>query len=168
MAVGVGVVAAVRDQRVRPTAGMADEAGDRGNRVEQRQQLGDLMVVAAGQRRGQRQAVAVYQEVMLGTRRAPIDRALARFGAPFFACIWLESTIARDHSISPAARNRASSTACTCSHTPARCHSSSRRQHVTPDPNPSSNGKSRQATPVCNTNKIPDGACRSGRRFRPR
>ena len=87
VAVGVGVVAAVRDQRVGPAAGMADEAGDRGNAVEQRQQLGDVMAVAAGQRPGQWEAVAVYQEVVLGARAAPIDRARARFGAPFFAWI---------------------------------------------------------------------------------
>ena len=67
--------------------------------------------------------------------RALINRARPRLGAPFFAWTWLESTTARDHSISPAARNRASSTSCSRSHTPACCHSSRRRQQVTPEPN---------------------------------
>jgi hypothetical protein len=99
------------------------------------------MAVAAGQRPRQRETAAVYEEVVLGARTAPIDRARARLRAPFFACTWLESAIARDHSISPAARSRASSTACSCSHTPACCHSSRRRQQVIPDPNPSSWGR---------------------------
>jgi hypothetical protein len=65
--------------------------------------------------------------VVLGTVSGSINRARARRGAPFFACTWLESATARDHSISPAARNLANSSACSRSHTPARCHSSSRR-----------------------------------------
>src|SRR5204863_3252307 len=93
-------------------AGPAREAGDGRYAVEQRQQLSDVVAVAAGQRPGERRSVRVGQEVVLGARTAPIDRARARFGAPFFAWIWLESTIARDHSISPAARSRVSRTAC--------------------------------------------------------
>jgi TIR domain len=44
-----------------------------------------------------------------------------------FLATWLESATARDHSSSPAARSSASSSACSLSHTPARCHSSRRR-----------------------------------------
>lgn len=122
VAVGVGVVAAVCDHGVGSAAGMADEARNGGHAVEQRQQLGHVMAVAAGQRPGQREVAAVYEEVVLGARTAPVDRARACFGALCFAWIWLESAIARDHSISPEARNRASSRACNCSHTPACCH----------------------------------------------
>ena len=64
-------MAAVSGQRVGPPAGMADETGDRGDTVEQRQQLGDVMAVAAGQRPGQREAAAVYEEVVLGANRVP-------------------------------------------------------------------------------------------------
>ena len=53
------------------------------------------MAVSAGQRPRQRETVAVYQEVVLGARTAPVDRAFARFRASFFAWIWLESAIAR-------------------------------------------------------------------------
>jgi hypothetical protein len=53
------------------------------------------------------------------------------------------------------------------SHTPARCHSSRRRQHVTPEPKPSSAGRCVHAIPVCNTNKIPCNASRSSSRLRP-
>ena len=78
IAVGVGVVAAVRDHGVGSAAGMSDEASDRGYAVEQRQQLRDVVAVAAGQRPRQRQTIAVYEEVVLGARTAPIDRARAR------------------------------------------------------------------------------------------
>ena len=104
---------------------------------------------------------------MLGARSASIHRARARFGAPFFACTWLESTIARDHSISPACCSRASSSSCSLSHTPAACHSSSRRRQVAPDPYPSSSGRCRQAIPVYSTNKIPCSVSRSPSRLRP-
>lgn len=46
-------------------------------------------------------------------------------------------------------------------------HSSRRRQHVIPDPNPSSWGRNSHWMPVCSTNKIPHNTCRSGTRFRP-
>jgi hypothetical protein len=49
--------------------------------------------------------------VMLTPVSSSINRARARRGAPFFACTWLPSAIARDHSISPEARNSASNTA---------------------------------------------------------
>jgi hypothetical protein len=81
--------------------------------------------------------------------------------------MWLPSTTARDHSMSPAARNCVNNTWWSLSHTPACCHSSSLRQHVKPDPYPSSWGKCIHAIPVCSTNKIPHNACRSGNRFRP-
>lgn len=133
-AVFVVVVAAVADDDVGAVAWPADEARDRRDTLQQRDQLGDVVAVAAGERVGERDPGRVDEEVVLGARSAPVDRARARFGAPFFAWMWLESTIARDHSISPAARNRLSSSTCSLSHTPARCHSSNRRQQVYPDP----------------------------------
>jgi hypothetical protein len=38
---------------------------------------------------------------------------------------------------------------------------------VYPDPKPSSCGKCIHGIPVCNTNRIPDNACRSDSRLRP-
>jgi hypothetical protein len=163
----VVVVAAVCDQPLGPSAWAADDSTDRRDTIKQWDQLRDVVAVTAAQRPGERCSVRVDEEVVLGAVPAPVDRARARFGAPFFAWMWLPSMIARDHSISPAARKRVNSSACSRSHTPARCHSSSRRQHVYPDPYPSSCGKCIQGIPVCNTNKIPDSACRSGSRLRP-
>lgn len=163
----VVVVAAVCDQLVGAPARPADDAGDRRYPLEQRDQLRDVVAVAAGQRPGERSPVAVDEEVVLRASPAPVDRARGRFGAPLFAWMWLPSTTARDHSISPAARNRVNSNACSFSHTPARCHSSSRRQQVYPEPNPSSCGRCIHGIPVCSTNRIPDSASRSGSRRRP-
>ena len=42
---------------------------------------------------------------------------------------------------------------CSRSETPARCHSSSRRQQITPEPKPSSSGRCRHAIPVCKTTR---------------
>jgi hypothetical protein len=165
--VGIGVIAAVADHSLGALPGTSGEAGDRGDAVEQRHELGDVVAVAGGQRPGERCPERVGQEVVLGARTAPVNWARARFGAPFLAWIWLESTTARDHSISPAARNRFNNNACSRSHTPARCHSSSRRQQVIPEPNPSSWGRCIQAVPVWSTNRIPESASRSERRLRP-
>ena len=163
----VVVIAAIGDHAVGTTAGPARSPAHRRHRRQQRDQLGDVVAVAARDRAGERDPGRVNEEVVLGAVPGSINRARARFGAPFFACTWLESATARDHSISPAARKRESKTACSCSQTPARCHSSRRRQHVTPEPKPSSGGKCVQAIPVCNTNKIPCNASRSSSRLRP-
>ena len=118
----VVVVAAVGDHRVGSTPRSATQTRDRRDRVEQRDQLGDVVAVAARDREGERDPRRIDEEMVFGAGTATVDRARARFGAPFFACTWLESAIARDHSSSPAARKRASNTACSRSHTPTRCH----------------------------------------------
>jgi len=130
----VVVVATIADYPVGPPARPPGEAANRGHAVEQRDQLRDVVAVAAGERERERDPGRIDEEMMFRAFPPPVDRARARFGAPFFACTWLASTIARDHSISPAARNRANNSACSLSQTPACCHSSSRRQQVYPDP----------------------------------
>jgi hypothetical protein len=95
--------------------------------LDQRDELGYVVAVAAGERPGERDPRGVDQEVLLRAVPGSINRARARRGAPFFACTWLESATARDHSSSPAARSSASKSACSRFQTPARCHSSKRR-----------------------------------------
>ena len=85
-AVLVVVVAAVGEQRVGPAAGPADAAAYRGHPVEQREQLGDVVAVAAGERPRQRQPAAVYEQMVLAAPATPVDRARPGLGAPFFAC----------------------------------------------------------------------------------
>ena len=54
--------------------------------AEQRDQLRNVVAVAAGERPGERDPAAVYEEVVLATGSAAINRARAGLGAPFFAC----------------------------------------------------------------------------------
>ncbi len=51
--------------------------------VEQLHQLGDVVAVGRGQRPGERQAAAVYEEVVLAARAAAVDRAGTGLRAPF-------------------------------------------------------------------------------------
>jgi hypothetical protein len=63
--VGIVVVTTVGDEPLGPSARASAAAPDRGNAVDERDQLGDVVAVAARQRPGKRQAAAVGQEVML-------------------------------------------------------------------------------------------------------
>jgi hypothetical protein len=85
-AVLVVVVAAVGDQRPRPSPRSADSAANGWHAVEQLEQLRDVVAVAAGERPGERDPAPVYKQVVLAAGPAPVDRAGTRFGAPFFAC----------------------------------------------------------------------------------
>ncbi len=85
-AVAVGVVAAVGGQPLGPSARPADLAAHGRHRVEQRDQLGDVVAVAARERPGERDPSRVDQEVLLRPVSGSINRARARLGAPFLAC----------------------------------------------------------------------------------
>ena len=82
----VVVVAAVGGHAVGSPAGTADRAAHRRYAVDERDQLGDVVTVAAGDRPRERCSVAVDKEVVLRPGAAAVDRARARRGAPFFAC----------------------------------------------------------------------------------
>ena len=92
------VVAAVGDQRPRSATRPADPAAHRRDAVEQLEQLGDVVAVAAGERPGKWDAAAVYEEMVLAVQAAAVDWARTCLGAPFFACRWLASATARSHS----------------------------------------------------------------------
>ena len=94
-AVLVVVVAAIGEQCSGPSSGPADAAADGRHPVEEFEQLGDVVAVAAGQCPGERDAAAVYEEVVLAACPTAIDGAGTRFRAPFFAWMWLPSTTAR-------------------------------------------------------------------------
>ena len=85
-AVLVVVVAAVGDQAVGTATRPADVAAHGRHGVEQRQQLRDVVAVAARQAPGEREPAAVDQEVVLRARAAAVDRARTGRAAPFFAC----------------------------------------------------------------------------------
>ena len=80
------VVAAVGGQAFRSPARPADLAAYGRDTVEQRDQLGDVVAVAARNRPSERDPGRVDQEVVFGAVSGSINRARARLGAPFFAC----------------------------------------------------------------------------------
>ena len=84
-AVLVVVVASIGSDAFGATAWPADLAAHWRHLVYQWDQLGDVVAVPARDAPGKREAGAVYQEVVLGAVSGSINRARARFGAPFFA-----------------------------------------------------------------------------------
>lgn len=85
-AVLVVVVASVGADSFGTAAGPAAAAAHRRNRVEEWDQLGDVVAVAARDRPGERDPRCVDQEMVLRPVSGSINRARARLGAPFFAC----------------------------------------------------------------------------------
>jgi hypothetical protein len=82
----VVVVTAVGADPVGAAAGASDPAAHRRHTLDQRDQLRDVVAVAARDRPGERDPGRVYEQVMLRASSGPINRARARLGAPFFAC----------------------------------------------------------------------------------
>jgi hypothetical protein len=70
----VVVVAAVGDQAVGAHPGPAELAAHRADAVDERQQLGDVVAMPAGEADGQRDAGTVDQQMMLGAGAAAVNR----------------------------------------------------------------------------------------------
>lgn len=141
----------------------ATDAANRWNRINERQQLRDVVGVRASQDRDEGNAVGVYEDVVLGTGSRTIRGARASFSPAPTARTDDESTATCERSIWPVARNLSSSNSCSWSHTPAFCQLFNRRRHVAPVPKPSRVSKWFQRMPVLNTNRLPLSAARSGR-----
>ncbi len=101
-AVLVEVVAAVGEQLPRPVTRSAGASLDVGYRVEQGQQLGDIVPVAAGEPDSQGGAMGIGDHMVLRARSGTVDRARAGFGPPRRACRCEPSITARDQSSFPA------------------------------------------------------------------
>ena len=84
-AVLVVVVAAVGQHHIRAAPGPAAFAPHRRHGLQERDQLSDVVAVAASQGRGERNTRGVGDQVMLAARPAPVDRASSGLGAPFNA-----------------------------------------------------------------------------------
>lgn len=140
---------------------------DRRDRVDQRQQLGEIVSMRAAQQAGQRDAAGIGDQMVLAAAFAAIRGIRSGLRPPKTARTDAESTTARDQSISSAACKRASRICRTRSHTPAASQSRSRRQQVMPLPQPISCGRSSQAMPVLSTNRIPVRARRCPIGFLP-
>jgi hypothetical protein len=121
--VRVGVVAAIGDERLRSSQCSRAFATQRRDRLHEREQLGDVVAVGAGEKAGERDAARVGDQVMFGAGFAPVNRARPGLGAPKSARSEAESQTARERSSRPAWRSRASSSSCSCCQTPACCQS---------------------------------------------
>ena len=82
----VVVVGAIARDSFRPPPRPADLAAHRRYAVEERDQLGAVVAVAAGERPRERDPTALDEEMVLGAQSGSINRARARRGAPLFAC----------------------------------------------------------------------------------
>jgi hypothetical protein len=103
------VVGTVAVQPSRSAARPAAASAHRWDRVDQRDHLGDVVAIAAGQPDRQRTAAAADDQVVLGAASGAVDRARAGLGAPPNALTWELSIAARDQSISSASFSLASS-----------------------------------------------------------
>jgi hypothetical protein len=150
-AVLVEVVAPVGEQPAWPRTRASAQAPDRWDRVQERQELCDVMAVAAGQRDGERSAVPVDDQVVLAARPAPVDRRRSGVSPPLSALTCEPSIAESSISSRSAVRSSARRTSCKRSQMPASVQSRSRRQAVTPEQPTTWMGTSRQATPLRST-----------------
>lgn len=153
--VRLGIVGAVGIYRVRAMARTARLAINGRNGIDQRNQLRDVVTVRPGDGRRQWDAAGVGDEMMLGAGFATVGRIRPGFRPPKTARTLLLSMRARDQSIWSASFRRSNKTRWIVSHTPAAVQSRKRRQHVMPQPQPISRGRSSQPMPVRSTKRMP-------------
>ena len=137
------------------------------NQVEQRQSRDRVIHVCRSGPNDQRQALRIYDDVTFAPVFPPVCRVGTCVVPPKTARTdWL-SMIARLRSISPWRPRRFSRRRCTSGQMPARVQSRSRRQQLTPLPQPSSFGNRFQAEPVRRMYAMPVSAARFGIAGRP-
>jgi hypothetical protein len=161
------IVGFVAMQLVRPTPPAARLACHGRDGIEQLLERHAVVDVGRGQQDGERDAAPVGDEVALGARLAAVRGVRPDRTAPLFAGTDALSTQARLQSIRSASRSRRSSSRCSRFQTPASCQSRSRRQQVTPDPQPISMGSISHGMPERRTNTMPVSAARFGTAGRP-
>ena len=132
--VAIKVIALVGEQDLWAVAWTAPPAPHGRDRIHQRQQLGDVVGVSAGQADREGNPAGVADEVVLAAGACAVDRACARLVPPFNARTCEASITARDQSSRSTARNRARRSWWSFSQTPAWFQSRSRRQQVIPEP----------------------------------
>ncbi len=165
-AMRVGIVATVGVDDLGLAKRSAASAANRRDRVDQRQQLRDIVAVRAGQDRANRNAVRVYEDVVFGPWSCAIGG------------VWpgLPQRLALTMNRQPHMRNRAGQIRAACRVAvraacppppPACCQSCSRRQQVAPEPKPNPVGRWFHRIPVFSTSRMPLSAARSETGRRP-
>jgi hypothetical protein len=142
-------------------------AAQRRHGIDKGQQLRHVVPIGRCQRRDERNPARVGENMMFRPGLAAIGRVRSSFFPPRSARSDELSTTARARSSWPRRRNSLSNTVWSRFHTPARCHRTSRRQHVVPEPHPISRGSMFQGNPLRSTNRIPVRTARSGIGARP-
>jgi hypothetical protein len=145
----------------------APASSDRRDPIEHRLQMIALVGVRRREVDGERNAVAIDDQMLLGAELSTVRRVRPRRFAPPFARTLEASRLARVQSIRLALPSSSSRTRCSRSHTPQTCQSRSLRQQVMPLPHPSSWGRYSHPIPVRSTNKMPVSAARSSTGGRP-
>lgn len=166
-AMRVGIVATVGVDDFGLAKRSAASAANRWDRVDQRQQLRDIVAVRAGQDGADRNAVRVYEDVVFGPWSCAIGGVWPSFWPAPTARTDDESTAAYEKSSWPDSRSLSSSSPCSLSHTPACCQSCNRRQQVAPEPKPNRVGRWFHRIPVFSTSRMPLSAARSETGRRP-
>jgi hypothetical protein len=165
MRLGIVPAVALHEARLsqRPTRATAQWR----NAVHERQQLRHVVAVRRREARDNRNPVSVGKNMMFRPGLTAIGRVRSSFFPPRSARSEALSTTARARSSRPRRRNSVSKTRWSRFQTPARCHRTSRRQHVLPEPQPISCGNIFHGMPLRSTNRIPVSTARSGIGLRP-
>jgi len=165
--VGWRAVGGISLKNVRAAARAADRAADGWDAVQHFKRRNRVVDVGCSGVNHQRQPIGVCNQMPLAAVFRSVSRVRTGVIPPKTARTdWLSIT-ARCRSISPLRPSRFSRRRCTSGQTPALVQSRSRRQHVTPLPQPSSFGSMRQAAPVRSTNTMPTRASRFETMGRP-
>ena len=96
--VRLGVVAAVGKECIRSAPWSSAFAGYGRDRLDEREQLGDVVAVGGGEQAGERDAVGVGDQVVLAAGATAIDGVGAGLGAPKSARSDAESQTERERS----------------------------------------------------------------------
>jgi hypothetical protein len=167
LAVRFGVVAAIALERTGPADRAPTSTANRGKGLDHGIQLRDVIDIGGGHLGDKRDPVRLGDDVVLGPRLAAIGWVRSSFFPPRTARTVPLSMIVQRTSSWPRFRSSANKTSCNRCQTPARCHATSRRQHVLPEPHPISRGSICHGSPPRRTNRMPVSAARSGTRGRP-
>jgi hypothetical protein len=121
IAVGLRIVSSVALNEPRLPRGSAGAPAQRRHRIDEREQLRDVVPMRGRQRRDERNPVRVGENMMFRPGLAAIGRVRSSFFPPRTARSEALSTTARAKSSWPRRCNSASRTACRRFQTPARC-----------------------------------------------
>ena len=160
------VVAAIPEHTVRPLPRSPPFAVQRRNRIDQRQGFLRVVPVRAGQANRERHAPPVSNQMALAPALGPIGGIRTGLVPAVHRA---DGTTVHDcpRPINLVGASQSRSAKWIRSHTPVCCQSRTRRQHVIPDPHPSSCGSICQEMPLRRTKRMPVRHARSETRGRP-